>query len=194
MKGRINQVRGFIVAVAVLANSAVADTSQGRTLAKQCSTCHGTDGIARIPIAPNIGGEPADYLSRQLYAFRNGQRQHEMMSVVAAGLDDDSISEISRWYASQALLVKLKSGEDENSAPVLCSGCHGFNGIATTPETPNLAGESSIYIETQLKAFRTGKRAHQAMSEIASDLSNEEMRSVADWYANMNVSASPAGE
>ena len=34
---------------------------QGR--AGMCRTCHGLDGLAQIPVAPNIGGEPADYLS-----------------------------------------------------------------------------------------------------------------------------------
>ncbi len=34
------------------------DPAAGRKVANMCRTCHGIDGMAQIPIAPNIGGEP----------------------------------------------------------------------------------------------------------------------------------------
>jgi cytochrome c553 len=37
-------------------------------------------------------------------------------------------------------------------------------------DAPNLAGEVNIYIDTQLKAFRIGKREHEIMSEVAAHL------------------------
>ena len=52
----------------------------------------------------------------------------------------------------------------------------------------NLAGETNIYIDTQLKAFRSGKRTHDIMSEIAANMSDAEIRSVADWYDGINLS------
>ena len=44
--------------------------------------------MSQIRFAPHIGGEPAGYLAAQLRAFRDGSREHEMMTVVAimAGL------------------------------------------------------------------------------------------------------------
>ena len=51
------------------------DAEAGRKVAGMCRTCHGLDGIARIPIAPHIGGESVEYLSRQLTAFRDGTRE-----------------------------------------------------------------------------------------------------------------------
>ena len=77
-----------------------ADAAAGRKKARQCQTCHGIDGIAKIPIAPHIGGESQIYLETQLKAFRSGKRVHEIMSVIAKGLSDDDISDISAWYAS----------------------------------------------------------------------------------------------
>ena len=62
------------------------DLEAGRRVAGMCRTCHGLEGLAQIPVAPNIGGEPADYIATQLEAFRSGARKQEMMSVVAAGL------------------------------------------------------------------------------------------------------------
>ena len=66
-----------------------------------CRTCHGLDGTAVMPVAPNIAGEPAAYLAAQLKAFRCGARKQEMMSVVAAGLSDRQIADVAAWYAAQ---------------------------------------------------------------------------------------------
>ena len=65
-----------------------------------CQMCHGLDGIARLPMAPNIGGESEIYLATQLKAFRSGKRQHEIMSVIAGQLSDADIANLAAWYAS----------------------------------------------------------------------------------------------
>lgn len=77
-----------------------ADADAGRKKARQCQTCHGIDGIAKIPIAPHIAGENQIYLETQLKAFRSGKREHEIMSVIAKNLSDEDISDLSAWYAS----------------------------------------------------------------------------------------------
>ena len=75
----------------------------------------------------------------------------------------------------------------EADAPDACVSCHGADGIALLPEAPNLAGEVNIYIDTQLKAFRTGKRKHDIMSSIAAEMTDEEIRAVADWFAAVEL-------
>jgi cytochrome c553 len=77
-----------------------ADPVQGKKLASQCKTCHGLDGIAKIPIAPNLAGESQIYIENQLKAFRSGKRNHEMMSVVAKDLTDQEIADLAAWYES----------------------------------------------------------------------------------------------
>ena len=171
-----------------------ADLEAGRTVAGMCRTCHGTDGYARVPIAPHIGGEPASYLEAQLRAFRSGERVHEMMTVVAASLSDQQISDVAAWYAAHRATATLPAGVDENAAPDLCVACHGADGISLNADAPNLAAETNIYIDTQLKAFRGGKRQHEIMSSIAADLTDEEIRAVADWYAAVGLSIAPPPE
>ena len=168
---------GVILAGPTLAQ----DAEAGRKVAGMCRTCHGLDGLAKIPIAPNIGGEPAAYIDAQLRAFREGTREHEMMSVVAKGLSDAQIADVSAWYASHVATATMDA--DPAGAPELCVGCHGQDGIALVEDAPNLAGETVIYIDTQLKAFRSGKRTHEVMSEIAAMLSDEDIRAAAEWYA-----------
>ncbi|HEY9040075.1 MAG TPA: c-type cytochrome [Roseovarius sp.] len=175
---------GILLAGAVVAQSS-GDPVEGRKLAGQCRTCHGIDGFATIPIAPHIGGEPAGYISSQLAAFREGTRTHEMMSVVAKSLTDQQIADLSAWYASHTVTATLSA--DPSGAPAACVACHGENGIGLAEDVPNLAGETNIYIETQLKAFRGGRRTHEVMSAIAADLPDDEIRAAADWYASVNI-------
>lgn len=163
------------------------DPAAGREKAGMCRTCHGIDGRARIPVAPNIGGEPADYIVRQLVAFRDGTRTNEMMSVVAASLDDQAIADLAAWYSSHRATGSLPPGADPANAPEVCVACHGVAGIAEVEDVPNLAGENSIYIATQLKAFRSGKRTHEIMSEIAAGLTDDEIRDLADWYGTTKL-------
>ncbi len=163
------------------------DPAAGRKVANMCRTCHGIDGMAQIPIAPNIGGEPETYLESQLMAFKSGAREHEMMSVVAAGLTAQQIADVAAWYGSHSASASLPEGVSEADAPEACVSCHGADGIALLPEAPNLAGEVNIYIDTQLKAFRTGKRKHEIMSSIAAEMTDEDIRAVADWYAAVKL-------
>lgn len=163
------------------------DLAAGRKVAGMCRTCHGLDGMARIPIAPHIGGETVDYLMKQLHAFKSGEREHEMMSVVARGLSDAQIGNVATWFNHFEAAATLPSGKTENDAPALCVGCHGANGISEVPDAPNLAGETNIYIETQIKAFRTGKRAHDIMTPIAKNLTDTEMQQASDWYSKIDL-------
>jgi cytochrome c553 len=171
--------------------AAADDPAAGRQVANMCRTCHGIDGYAQIPIAPHIGGEPEEYLERQLMAFKSGARQHEMMSVVAAGLSAQQISDVAAWYAAHEVTATLPEGVTEADAPDACVSCHGADGLAVALDAPNLAGEVNIYIDTQLKAFRVGKRKHEIMSLIAADMTDQEIRAVADWYAAIKLDIQP---
>jgi len=176
---------GLLLAGSLSAEELQGDREAGRTLAGQCRTCHGLDGFARIPIAPHIGGEPAAYVAAQLTAFREGTREHEMMSIVAQSLTDQNIADLAAWYSGHQVTATLTA--DPANAPEQCVGCHGEDGIHLIDEAPNLAGETNIYIDTQLKAFRTGKRVHEIMTPIASEMTDEEIRAVANWYAAVKL-------
>ncbi|MGC9447826.1 c-type cytochrome [Cereibacter johrii] len=185
---------GVLLAHSVAAEQPAApegNPAAGKVAAGLCRTCHGLNGFARIPIAPHIGGEHPSYIRHQLEAFRSGTRQHEIMSVVAASLSDAQIADLSAWFAMQKIHVALKPGVDPHAAPEACALCHGADGVAVLEDAPNLAGENAVYIETQLKAFRTGKRTHEIMSPIAAELTDAEIRAAADWYAAVRIEIDP---
>ena len=84
-----------------------ADAKAGRKKAAACQTCHGIDGIAKVPIAPHIAGESQIYLATQLKAFRSGKRQHEIMTIIARQLSDEDISDLSAWYSSITITATM---------------------------------------------------------------------------------------
>ena len=94
----------FAAATPALANG---DPVAGRQKARQCSTCHGIDGLARVPIAPHIAGENFTYLQTQLRNYRSGKREHEIMSVVAQTMSDEDIDDVAAWYSSIHISVSL---------------------------------------------------------------------------------------
>jgi cytochrome c553 len=73
----------------------------------------------------------------------------------------------------------------------LCATCHGPAGISNTPDAPNLAGQPRIYTMEQLRAFRSGKRAHEVMNIIAKPLTDADIAELAEWYASIAVEARP---
>lgn len=98
------------LAAALLApasHAAAADEKAGREKAQMCAPCHGIDGLAKIPDAPNLAGESAIYTARQLKLFRSGERQHEQMSIIAQGLGDEDIADLAAWYESIEVTVTV---------------------------------------------------------------------------------------
>ena len=82
-----------------------------------------------------------------------------------------------------------------------CSKCHGATGVAIYRIFPNLAGQLSVYIETELKLFRqhgrTDPGARAFMWGIARGLTDEQINGVARHFSSQppvrgTVSSNPA--
>jgi cytochrome c553 len=65
----------------------------------------------------------------------------------------------------------------------VCVPCHGVDGRGRDVETPNLAGQSGIYLYNQLIAFKTGRRKHPEMKGIARELTENEILQVVSYYS-----------
>ncbi len=88
-------------------------------------------------------------------------------------------------------LAALPAGATEQVAgrqkAQACAVCHGALGLSVTPDAPNLAGQPALYVATQLRAYRSGKRAHEVMAVMAKPLTDDDIRELADWYASLVV-------
>ena len=99
----------MVLASWVLVSTAGAATSDaGRQKAQAaCVMCHGQNGIAPMPSAPNLAGQQEIYLTEQLKNYRIGKRQHEVMSVIAKSLTDADIEALAIWYSSMKITVDV---------------------------------------------------------------------------------------
>jgi len=84
-----------------------ADKAAGRESAGLCATCHGKNGLATAPDAPNLAGNSAVYIAEQLKAYRSGARQHPQMSIIASGLSDADIANLAAWFSSIKVTATL---------------------------------------------------------------------------------------
>ena len=69
-----------------------------------------------------------------------------------------------------------------------CAACHGANGIAVSPNYPNLAGQNAAYIEIALKAYKSGQRTGgQAgiMAGMAASLSDADISDLAAYFNSL---------
>jgi cytochrome c553 len=90
-------------------SQAAGDAKAGRQKALQCQTCHGLDGQAKLPEAPNLAGQNAVYLTIALNDYRSGARKNDMMSLVAPTLKDQDIADLAAYYSSLEVSIKMPS-------------------------------------------------------------------------------------
>lgn len=66
-----------------------------------CAACHGEEGHARIPGAPNLAGQPYQYLLQALHEYRNGERNVPVMRAAAGPLTEKDLQALAHWFAAQ---------------------------------------------------------------------------------------------
>lgn len=111
MKSASVRASAIVLSIAAAGGAQAGDVKAGRETAHKCEVCHGVDGLAKIVEAPNIAGQNEAYLVRQLNAFKSGERQNEMMAVIAPSLSDKEIADVAAYYAAIEIAVtKIPGG------------------------------------------------------------------------------------
>ncbi|NOT89713.1 MAG: c-type cytochrome [Lysobacter sp.] len=79
------------------------------TTGQACVDCHGAGGAKPIDATyPVLAGQYQDYLFHTIQQYRDGGRDHALMSVQIKGaaeagkLDDQGIADLAAYFASQA--------------------------------------------------------------------------------------------
>ncbi len=98
--------------------------------------------------------------------FRTGHVGAALLVVVLAATGGALAGETGEWLAQ-------------------CAACHGPDGIARSADVPNLAGQHELYLYNQLKAFAAGKRPHKEMRFMSRQLSDADMREIAQHYERL---------
>lgn len=78
---------------------------------QSCVDCHGAEGNAPIDGSyPKLGGQYADYVAVALQGYRDGKREHALMSSQAAGLTDQQISDLAAYFGSRETQLRDLNG------------------------------------------------------------------------------------
>lgn len=173
-----------------------ASAGRGEKIAEEqmCAKCHGKLGVSEDEDAPNIAGQRAAYVAKQLADYKEGARDEKSMTKAAKKLNSQDMADLGAFYAKQkaekaAGKVKslaMVSAGDEKRFLLPCAACHGKRGEGFGHEVPALMGQKGSQFLDTMKAFKEGDRANDhygRMRYIASKLSDQEMEQTAAYYA-----------
>ncbi|HEX5662885.1 MAG TPA: c-type cytochrome [Xanthomonadaceae bacterium] len=76
--------------------------TKGKATGQSCIDCHGKDGNAPIDATyPKLGGQYHDYIAHSLQMYRDGDREHALMSQQAKDLSDQQIADLAAYFGSR---------------------------------------------------------------------------------------------
>lgn len=172
-----------------------------------CAACHGVDGNSVAAANPNLAGQGAEYITRQLQHFKSGVRANAIMAPMSAALTPEDMVALGIYYSQQ----KPKGGTARDPALVkagqslyrggvaaaglpACASCHSPTGAGIPKNYPRLAAQHAEYSLAQLKAFKAGERGAdkdgkdvqgRIMAAIAQKMTDEQMKAVSDYTAGL---------
>jgi cytochrome c553 len=174
-------------------------TPAGQEVAQACVACHGERGIAPDPQNPNLAGQSAVAIYKQLHDYKSGSRVHEIMTGIAQGLEEQQILDVAAHFAfsnrrdldpttaevtDQDVIRLVERGDPARSLPA-CNSCHGATAGGPI-ESPTLLHQNKDYLARQLLAFRTAGRRNDIytrMRSVAGKLTDREIDKLATYYA-----------
>ena len=178
---------------------AAANPQRGAEIVKKtCAACHGAFGISADPDDfPNLAGQYKAAIYKQLRDFQTGARKSVVMAAMAKPLSEAQMVDITGYFAGlppahsavakdavpPSILLLVAKG-DPVRGNAACNACHGANRNGPE-EAPALTGQSTHYIEQQLKNFASAERGNdffERMRSIARLLTPDEMRRLAIYY------------
>jgi cytochrome c553 len=209
--GSSEMSRSLVTYVAVGAAAWIAAISAGSAAAPpqiaSCASCHGAAGLGQVGAQyPALAGLSSTYIEQQLYSFKHGTRDNDIMKSMSVPLDAAQRKAIGAYYAGLKVPAKpepqpLPTGEgadiamngdwgNKTTGLPSCDSCHGPYGIGVGAEFPRLAGQPKAYIANQLTDWQRGSRKNDPlhlMTSVASKLSAAQIQAVAGYYAALSA-------
>ena len=184
------------------------DLAKAKQIAETvCAACHGADGNSAVAANPNLAGQGAEYVSRQLAHFKAGIRVNPIMQPIAQQLSDADMAALGVYFSQQkakglaakdpqlvASGQKIFRGGDAATGVPACSACHSPTGAGIPKNFPRVSGQYADYTYAQLQAFKSGQRGNDAagkdaqgrvMASIAQKLTDTQMKALADYASGL---------
>ena len=170
--------------------------------AMACTACHGDKGISVNPDWPNLAGQHARYLLKQLNDLQKGHdRQSVVMVQPLSTLTPPELEDLAVYYAAFPTAAgvtpekylkrgeRLYRGGDFDKHITACIACHGPKGTGNAQAGfPLLSGQHAAYTILQLQAFKENKRSNDLnsiMRDISARMSTSDIEAVANYIAGL---------
>jgi cytochrome c553 len=181
--------------ISCAAAAAEADIDAGRQKAQVCFACHGPEGNSANPVMPTLAGQPAQFISIELFQFREGNRKDPQMTPLAANLTNADMNDLAAYFSAQKPRPPSHKTNPANAAtaPKLaqqfnCVQCHG-KALLGQQHIPRLAGQQFEYLKMQLRGFKAQTRADLDgnMTSAAQALSENDIDALVDYIAGLGA-------
>ena len=175
----------------------------GKAKSITCGACHGMEGNSVNPLWPNIAGQGASYIVKQLQAFQSGLRSDPLMTGQSMLLSDEDIRDLAVYFESLPAAAKpvadrssvsraeaLYRGGDSEKRAAACMACHGPTGRGNPAATyPSLHGQHATYVAKQLRDYASGARQSDGktriMRDIAARLNEDDIIAIASYVQGL---------
>lgn len=85
----------------------------GSKKARACQVCHGKGGNSTNPTYPVLASQHAQYIVKQLKAFKAGTRKDPIMNGMASTLNEQDMEDVAAFFSSSKRVLKKKPKKKE---------------------------------------------------------------------------------
>jgi cytochrome c553 len=96
--GKMNRI---LVTACLLGLSQTSLALDAQQLAARCASCHGASGVSSNPAYPNLAGQKAPYLLKQIRDFQSGKRTDPVMNAMVKGLTEAEMDALANYYSKK---------------------------------------------------------------------------------------------
>ena len=89
-----------IIWLSASTSQAKGNAAAGAKKSATCVACHGAKGISANDLWPNLAGQKAGYLVKQMKDFKSKTRKDPVMGAQAMLIKDADIADIAAYFAS----------------------------------------------------------------------------------------------
>ncbi len=172
---------------------------------ESCANCHGKAGASTETDMPIIGGYSIEFLSNNLRAYKNKEREcpdtkyragskkgtKTNMCEMVKNLNDNDIQLVAKYFAKQKF-VRAKQKFDPALAAkgkelhdMYCEKCHSEGGTVSKDDAGMPAGQWLAYLKQAFDEFNSGKRPVAKKMKLKMDeLNDADIDALINFYAS----------
>jgi len=166
-------------------------------LAKDCTGCHGPNGISQGTVIPNIAGASNQFLFDSMKKYQSGKYLSTIMKPIAKAYNDIELHKIADYFSAlpEAKITQPVITKNIQQGALLhkkyCQKCHNTKGEVNDDEASKLAGQWSDYLRLSFQDIKAGKREiprkmKKRLQRLLARQGDQAIEALLAYYAQVN--------